>query len=56
MKVTTSRVIHLELTLEEAISLEISTSHNPTMDVNSKEFEIVYDINEQLNKFIEEEN
>lgn len=56
MKVTTSRVLHLELTMEEAIALEISTSYNPTMDVNSPETEIVNDINEVLTKFIVEEN
>jgi len=42
--------------MEEAIALEISTSWNPEMDVNSKDTEIVNDINEILNKFIEEEN
>jgi len=55
MKATTSRRLHLELTVEEAIALEISTSCNPTMDVNSIETEIVNDINETLIKFIEEE-
>ena len=56
MKVATSRRLHLELTIEEAIALEMSTSWNPNMDVNSKEKEIVDDINEVLTKFIEEEN
>ena len=56
MKITSSRRLHIELTLEEAIALEVSTSYNPEMDVNSDETEIVNTINEALNQFIEEEN